>query len=260
MFNKTFIFTLILLGLLSLSAQPAMHFNSYDTEDPIFLGKETVYVIAARNEGTSPCTNIKLENYISKKMKFVSASGPSKYTYKSGKLTFAPVPTLLPGKVLRYKVKVSALKAGFSKNIAIFQYDQFSKKLFVEESTTIYGGTLPSIHINDYDTEDPVKVGKATTYVIEVRNEGHVLCKNVQLENIIPENAKFVKAVGPVPYKVIGKKIVFQATKKLAPGKKLQFFIQVKFLKAGSAKNIAILKCSQFKKTVRTEEGTSVYR
>ena len=75
--------------------------------------------------------------------------------------------------------------------------------------TNIIG--VPAMHINSYDTEDPVEVGKQTIYVIETRNEGTSACTNVVMVNTIDDEMEFVSASGPTPYKVEGNVVIFEA-------------------------------------------------
>ncbi len=117
---------------------PAMHISSYDTEDPVEIGKQTIYVIEAQNEGTSPCTNVTLESKIPKEMEFVSAEGPEDFKHNAGLIHFEPFPILHPGEKLTYKVVCKALKAGSAKHTATLTFDQFEQPLIDEEGTSCY--------------------------------------------------------------------------------------------------------------------------
>ncbi|MFH2144827.1 MAG: hypothetical protein ABII75_02195 [Candidatus Omnitrophota bacterium] len=117
---------------------PAIHISSYDTEDPVEVGKQTIYVIEARNEGTSPCTNVAIESKIPKEMEFVAAEGPTGFKHKSGLTRFETVPILQPGEKLTYKVVSKCIKAGSAKHTAILAFDQFKQPIMDEEGTSCY--------------------------------------------------------------------------------------------------------------------------
>jgi len=119
---------------------PAIHISSYDTEDPVEVGKQTIYVIEARNEGTSPCTNVAVESKIPKEMEFVSAEGPygDSLEHKAGLTRFETVPILQPGEKLTYKVVSKCIKAGSAKHTAILTFDQFEQPIMDEEGTSCY--------------------------------------------------------------------------------------------------------------------------
>jgi len=116
----------------------AMAINSYDTEDPVEIGKQTIYVIETRNEGTSPCTNVKMTDTLDDEMEFVSANGPVPFKVEGNKISFEPVPILQPGEKLTYKIVCKAVKEGSAKNHAELIYDQFQKPIIDEEGTTVY--------------------------------------------------------------------------------------------------------------------------
>lgn len=236
---------------------PAMHFSSYETEDPVNVGNNTVYVFEIRNEGTATCTNIQLESLIPEEMEVVEAQGPVAHKAESGKVLFAPVEFLPSGEILRYRVCCKAVKTGSAKMRATLQYDQFSKPIITEEPTTIGGKT--AVHIAAYDTEDPVALGQETAYVIEMRNEGSEACKNVRLEGRIPEEMEFVKAEGPGDCKCENGSAVFQPIPALLPGERLAYKIYCKAVKAGSAKITTTLNFDPFTKPIIVEEGTTIY-
>lgn len=79
---------------------PIMHISSYDTEDPVEVGQETIYVVEVRNEGTAPRTNVVIKDLIGKKMTFISATGPTPYKIEGNCIIFEPVPILKPGENL----------------------------------------------------------------------------------------------------------------------------------------------------------------
>jgi uncharacterized repeat protein (TIGR01451 family) len=117
---------------------PAMHISTYDTEDPVQVGKQTTYVVEIRNEGTAPCTNIKIESKIPEQMEFVSATANVSFKNKGNNVTFDAVPILQPGEKLVYKVVCKVIKAGSARHAAILTYDEFDKPIIDEEGTSCY--------------------------------------------------------------------------------------------------------------------------
>ncbi|WP_372370990.1 hypothetical protein [Candidatus Uabimicrobium sp. HlEnr_7] len=118
----------------------AMHLSTYDTDDPVEVGQQTIYVITARNEGTSACTNVSLIDDIPEEMEFVKAEGPGEFEYDEAtrKVKFAPMPILQPGDKLTIKIVCRAIKEGSAKNTARLRYDQFDKEIIDEEGTSVY--------------------------------------------------------------------------------------------------------------------------
>lgn len=118
---------------------PAMHISSYDTEDPVEVGKLTVYVIEHRNEGTSECTNLEVINEIDDNMEFVDAEAPVEYKIEGDKIIFDPVLILQPGEKVQYRVTCKAIAPGSIKNRAILKYTEFEESIIDEEGTSVYG-------------------------------------------------------------------------------------------------------------------------
>lgn len=117
---------------------PGIYVSSYDTEDPVEVGKETTYVIEVRNEGTSPFTNVRCINSVSKYLKFLAAEGPVFHKNIQNKIYFDPVPILLPGEKIIYKIVCEALEEGSARNIVEVTADQFERRILEEEGTSVY--------------------------------------------------------------------------------------------------------------------------
>lgn len=116
----------------------ALHIGSFDTEDPVEVGKETIFCIEARNEGMQPCSEIKLTACLDNKSEFVAANGPTDFCVEDGKVIFEAVPSLEPGQKISYKITVRLTEAGAVKHSATFIYKEFDLPLTHEESTTCY--------------------------------------------------------------------------------------------------------------------------
>ena len=117
-----------------------LHVSTYDTDDPLEVGKQTIYVITIRNEGTSPATDVTLKNIIPTQMKLIRAEGPADYVFdkNSKELNFQSIALLQPGDKLTYKVVCKAVKKGSAKNTVRVRYAQFNKPIIDEEGTSIY--------------------------------------------------------------------------------------------------------------------------
>ena len=90
------------------------------------------------NEGTSPATNVSVNNHIPKEMKYIGAKGPTPHSYKNGIVYFKPMPILQPGEKLVYTIICRAITPGSARNAAVLRYKQFSVPIIDEEGTSIY--------------------------------------------------------------------------------------------------------------------------
>ena len=67
-----------------------------------------------------------------------AAKGPTRHSFKNGKVVFAPVPILQPGEKAVFKIVCKAVKTGTARNTATLKYDQFDKPIHDEEGTSLY--------------------------------------------------------------------------------------------------------------------------
>ena len=187
------------LGILS---YPKLHISSYDTEDPCELGRQTIYFIECMNEGTSPTTNLRLNNYISKEMEYIGAKGPTPHGYKDGVVYFKPVPILQPGEKLVYIIICRAIAPGTAKNIAVLRYKQSDVPLIDKEKTSIYKprkqSDVPIIPVIEEEEaciviEGPKAIcqGQVARYALVVKNIGMEIAKDVMIRVKIPAGMKY---------------------------------------------------------------------
>ena len=122
------------------------HLSTYDTDDPVEIGKQTVYVVTFRNEGTSRATNVMVINDLPKEVGFLRAEVTTpndehaKYTYntKEHSVYFNGVPIVEPGEKVTYKIVCQALTQGSAKNTAHAISDEVDIVIIDEEGTTIF--------------------------------------------------------------------------------------------------------------------------
>jgi uncharacterized repeat protein (TIGR01451 family) len=112
-----------------------------DTVDPVPVGQQTTYIYNVTNQGIGQATavGIKCSLKIPANSQFVSASGPSAYTFAAGTVTFDPVATLAPGDVLTYKVTVKAMLAGFVQAESSLTATNYPQTVTGSEGTTFIG-------------------------------------------------------------------------------------------------------------------------
>lgn len=133
-------------------------FFTYDTEDPVVVGKQTTYVTVLTNQGTGNMTQTEVTSRIPDSMDFIAVAGPlefnlgstplnsamrfsatgSQFHLRGNEVNFVPVQALPPRKGLIYKVACKAKTPGVNKYTVELRYREFSKLLINEESTTIY--------------------------------------------------------------------------------------------------------------------------
>jgi uncharacterized repeat protein (TIGR01451 family) len=84
--------------------------------NPVAVGKQTTYRISVANNGTTPQSQVAVSVTVPDQTTPVNGSfqGPSAGRASGRTVTFAPIPSLAPGKVINFSVDIRADKAGSS--------------------------------------------------------------------------------------------------------------------------------------------------
>ncbi len=118
---------------------------------------------------------------------------------------------------------------------------------------------IPAILLEVIDLDDPVEVGKTTTYVITVTNQGTAPDTNIQVIATIPDQAEYVSATGATPPKAEGQKVTFSAVAKLEPKQKVEWRLIVRAKKPGDVRFALEMNSDQLTSPVRETEATKLY-
>jgi len=114
-----------------------------DTVDPVQIGQTTTYLYNVTNQGIGQATALgtKVSFKMPVNMIFVSASGPSSYIFAAGIVTFDPIPTLVPGETIRFRITTQAGGVGpsFVQGQASVTATNYPQTITSGEGTTIVG-------------------------------------------------------------------------------------------------------------------------
>jgi uncharacterized repeat protein (TIGR01451 family) len=240
---------------------------SIDGPRTAYINRSVVYKIIAKNDGEAPAKVVELVETLPPNLDYVGSKPagvfkPQKIRDRSATVSwqFQEIPS--KGKI-EVELTLRAKALGRSRNsIKLLSRATESLKIPpLEALAELQVVGIPTMHINTYDTEDPVEVGKTTIYVIEARNEGTAPCTGIEMSSFIPEQMEFVKCEGPgVACKFEKGQVLFDTVPILAPGAELVYKTYCKAIKAGSAKHRAVLKYNEFITSIINEQGTSVYK
>lgn len=119
-------------------AYPEILFECIDTEDPLLVGDETMYIIQVANQGTAPDHNMRLSVSIPANMKIISAVGDTQGAIRGNQISFKPYAALKPKEILEFRIVVEAIEAGDARLKAALRSDGLKRPLPEEESTAVY--------------------------------------------------------------------------------------------------------------------------
>ena len=109
-----------------------------DETDPLEVGGTGRYIIVATNQGSAPCTNLKIICGLEENLEYVSSSGATRGSIQNGGVHFAPLDVLEPKAKATWYVEVRAVKAGDVRFRARLQTDQLNRPVEETEATTLY--------------------------------------------------------------------------------------------------------------------------
>lgn len=117
---------------------PALLIDAVDLQDPVETGSNVTYNIEVTNQGSIPCTDLRLECTLPEAQEFVSGSGASGVEAEGRLVKTVPLASVPPKAVVSWRVIVKALKPGdvrFKVNLFAREFD---RPIFEEESTRQY--------------------------------------------------------------------------------------------------------------------------
>ena len=117
---------------------PALLLEVIDTQDPLLVGEETVYVIQVTNQGTAEDSNIDMKAVVPAGLELVSASGDTKGSISGNTVTFAPYAVLQPKEVIQFRVTAKAVSTGDARFKAYMTSDLLQNAVPEEEATQVY--------------------------------------------------------------------------------------------------------------------------
>lgn len=114
-----------------------------DRDNPLEVGRETVYEIQVANRGTSPASAVKLEVAFSDGLQPKSANGPARYRLDRHGVTFEPLPVLPPRGQVVYRVAalgvgVAGQRNSYERLRVTLTSDQLDAPVLREHDTLVY--------------------------------------------------------------------------------------------------------------------------
>lgn len=221
------------------------------------------YTILVQNISSkkAPASNCILIDRLPPNITFKSASHSGVYDEKNHTITWQ-LGTLLPGDMEARNVELVPQKRGTFDDEAKVSCEE---GITVTDSHKILVSGVSALLVQEYDTEDPVEVGKTTTYVIEVRNQGFHPVTNIDIVSSIPPCTQYVTAnakdtVGnSYSHQVKDETVVFEKVPLLDSGEKVIVKLTVRVLQKGEVWNTTTVKCNEFSKVIVGEEPTTTY-
>jgi uncharacterized repeat protein (TIGR01451 family) len=120
----------------------AMSIEMYDTDDPVFVGNKTSYLVTIRNPGSAPLTNVQLRALVPNELRFEKADvlTDKQSPVQGGSLIeFRPIAQIPAGQQANYRITCEAVAQGHARFEVQITADQLDpgRPVVEQESTTV---------------------------------------------------------------------------------------------------------------------------
>lgn len=234
------------------------------------MGREFEYSIEVKNTGSSDATNVQLVDQLPEGVEFKSASENGSYNGGSRSISWN-LGTLRPSESRNFNIVVKAMRENLDPGWRNVARVTCAEGITREAEAYTIVEAVPAMHIDSYDTEDPVQVGDTTTYVITTRNEGQKESTQVQMRVKLPDQTTYVAhdaATGPEAgnmkingtYDAAGRVVIFDPIPVMKPGDSATFKVTIRAEGVGDECSTAILTFAEFTREITVQEPTKYYK
>ncbi len=217
-----------------------------------FVGRPLPFEITVTNTGDAPARDTVLTDMVPSNAAFVEASDGGQFA--DGRVTWN-LGTLEPQASRKVTITLKSTQRGEVKNTASAR--AYCTEASAEAMTPVKG--IPAILLEVVDDPDPIEVGAATTYTIEVTNQGSADGTNIVVMCNLPAEQEFVSAEGPTQHSVQGQIVTFAPLAELDPKAKVTYRVTVKGTKAGDVRFKTTMTSDFATTPVEETESTHVY-
>lgn len=126
----------------------------------------------------------------------------------------------------------------------------------VTDTITTEVQTLPALHPELGDKEDPVRVGTNELYTIAVLNQGESEDRNIKVVCRLPDGLQYVDSGGPTKGTAEGQAVTFGPIKRLGPKEQATWTVTAKAVKAGDVRTRVELTSDYLTNPVYVTEPT----
>ncbi len=234
--------------------QPELSITKNDSIDPILLGEQTQYTIVITNTGEATLTAVTASDLLPAGLSFVSSAPVSE---SDNALTWS-LGELAPGAFATITVDVTGDATGTFTNTAQANAKEIDEPVVADEPTTVNAPETPPVYsasIDKVDTDDPIREGDTTDYIITVKNTGNQPLTKVTVADTLPATFSFVSS--PDALEVQDNDII-GGLGVLEPGQEVQVTFKARSSLFGEYLNVAELDAAELKQPILADETTLV--
>jgi uncharacterized repeat protein (TIGR01451 family) len=220
-----------------------------------YLNREAEFTLEVSNPGSAPAQSVRVMEDLPEGLEFVSASDDAAYEAATRKLTWK-LGTLASGDKRKISLKTFAKGPGDLSSHALARAD---RGLEAKSEATVHVEGIPALVLDITVQDDPIEVGKETTYEIHVRNQGTAAAVGSQIAAAIPVGMAARDAAGPTAGVIQGQQVVFEPLPKLPPGGNVIYHVRAVGQQPGDLRFKVQLTAEHLSQPMHEERSTRVY-
>jgi len=217
---------------------------------------EPTFTLEISNPGTSATEPVQVAAAFPEGLDFGTASDGGAYDPATRTVSWNLGATAA-GSKRSLTVKAKSNVAG---HLAVRAVAQAGPKLNTRAEAVIQAEGVPALMFDVVDLEDPIEVGRETTYEIRVGNNGTMHCTNVKITAALSEGLIPGQVTASMPYKLVGQTLVFEPIPKMSVKSDLIIRVKAKGMTPGDHRFKVQLSCDQIRQPVVKEESTSFFQ
>lgn len=218
-----------------------------------YLGRPLDYEITVTNRGDGPAKDTVVEMPIPAGATSIEATSNANF---SGAKLIWQLETLEASASKRVRVSYVPTKAGAITNIATVT--AYCAETATASTQTMVTG-IPAVRLDVVDLDDPIEVGRPTTYVITVSNQGTAADTNIRVICHLEDKVQYVSSAGDTSGTIMGNAISFAPLHSLAPKARATWRIVVKGVSPGDVRFRVTMSSDQLARPVEDTEATRLY-
>ncbi len=220
-----------------------------------YLERPATYEVSVENPGTAPAHDVQIITKLPKGMQFVRANNLGEYDAATHAVywSLAELPEGERGTVelVAMPIETGSQTLEVESRTGDGLSDQAQRQIVVDG--------IAAIMFELRDLEDPIEVGRETTYEIRVVNQGTKAATNVQVAVNLPSGMQLVSAEGETQHKAHRGGILFEPIPQLAPKADTVYRVRVQGTQPGDQRVLVEVNTDDIAQPIRREESTRVF-
>lgn len=223
--------------------------------DRRYLERPATYQVTIENPGTAAAKDVEIVTKLPKGMKFIRANNMGEYDASTHAIYWS-LAELPEGERGTVELVAMPVESG-EHTLEVEGRAQRGLTDHAKQQILVEG--LAAIMFEVTDLEDPIEVGRETTYEIRVVNQGSKAATNVQVAVNVPPGMQVVSASGETRHVVESGGVLFEPLAQLAPKAESIYKVQVQGVRPGDQRVTVEVNTDDIDQPIRKEESTRVF-